>query len=211
MEMRKGHMIAAVISALGVFTAASSSTSAAIVYSGLQDLTLPHDSNEEFIFVFSEAPATFRVLDSRGVFSATSRYLMYSSIPNVGRFIPAFGVGQSIHSGLEWSDSLGGSLVNYNTETNDFGEGDFFDRSDGYLPIRTAFDDNEYFGWLRISHSLENEILTVHDWAWNSRSGEPILAGQIPEPATYAILVALGALGFAIIRRRRRSRRPPIP
>ena len=208
MEMRRAHMIAAVISALGVFSAASSSTSATIIYSGLQDLTIAHDSDERFIFVFAEAPGAFNVRDSRGEFRAASEQgELYSTVPRVDRYIPAFEVGEAIHSGLEWVGSLGGSLAVYNTASNYFGKGYFFDRSDGYLPIRTAFNDNEYFGWLRISHSMDDERLTIHDWAWNSRSGEPILAGEIPEPATYAILVALGSLGFVIVRRRRRSGR----
>ncbi len=94
--------------------------------------------------------------------------------------------------------------------SDNFSKGDFFDRSDRFLPIRTTFNDIEYFGWLRISHSMDNERLTIHDWAWNSTLGETILAGQIPKPATYAILVALGALGFVMARRRRRSGCPPI-
>ena len=97
------------------------------------------------------------------------------------------------------------------------GDGPAFD-TQGFLGIRVfeqEFDWEEedalpYYGWIRIEHSAADATLTVHDWAWNSTPGEPILAGQIPEPATYAILVALGALGFAIVRRRCRSGRLPI-
>ena len=103
MEMRTGHMISAVISALGFFVAASSSTSATIVYSGLQDLTIAHGSNERFIFVFAEAPGVFNVNDSRGEFLAASEQgELYSTVPRVDRYIPAFEVGEAIQSSIEW-------------------------------------------------------------------------------------------------------------
>jgi hypothetical protein len=43
----------------------------------------------------------------------------------------------------------------------------------------------------------------IDSWAYNSIPGEGLYAGQIPEPATVALLAGLGALGVALLRRRR--------
>jgi len=118
-----------------------------------------------------------------------------------------------IAEGLEWMPIERG--VTKLASTNETGS--FYDLT-GFLGIRVfeqefGWEEEDalpYYGWIRIEHSAVDATLTVHDWAWNSTPGEPIQAGEIPEPATYAILVALGALGFAIVRRRRRSGRLPI-
>ncbi len=111
--------------------------------------------------------------------------------------------GVGIRDGLDWRGFSEEGLAGLD------GSGNFFD-SEGYLAIRAYFETGgweiedalPFYGWIRISHNAEESVLTVHDWAWNSTPGEPILAGQIPEPKVYALLLGIGVLAFVAGRRR---------
>ncbi len=199
---------------LGAFlVGAVSSLSGAIEYSGLQDVTLTQNSNESFQLEFGGiSDSVIHIVDERGAF------VMFAS-PFTGNydFIPdedrdrnaaAFDFEMEVGADFEWSQLTGARirLAAYREE-NAFPRGQFFDQADGYLPLRTVFDDSEFYGWLRMSHSMEEELFTVHDWAWNSAPGEPILAGQIPEPKVYVLLLGIGALVFVAGRRRQLRRK----
>jgi hypothetical protein len=104
-----------------------------------------------------------------------------------------------IDNGLNWMDILRGPGVG--TLANLDGGGNFFE-NEGFVGVRMFVDDPlPHYGWVRISHSADDSLLTVHDWAWNSTPGEPILAGEIPEPAAYAVFFGLVVLGFVLVRR----------
>ena len=77
------------------------------------------------------------------------------------------------------------------------------------MPVRVTDMDSVYYGWIRISHSVADERLVLHDWAWNTTPGEPLQAGAIPEPAAYAAIIGVGALVMVFLRRRRFSLRNP--
>ncbi len=195
------------------------SVSGAIVYSGSQDLTLPHDSDRIFEIPFGGPPEdTFLIVDLRGtIVMLENGYSegIYDFIPDASDPLDptaaAFDFGMEIDGDFEWSEVTGASirLANYWEENAEI-RGEFFDQSNRYLPLRTVSDDSEFYGWLRMSHSMEDELFTVHDWAWNDTAGEPILAGQIPEPATYAKLFGIGVLGFVVMRRVFRGRKEAI-
>ncbi len=85
-----------------------------------------------------------------------------------------------------------------------FGMDTIYDTTDRYMPLRILDNEEVFFGWLRLSHSLADERLTIHDWAWNNGSGQPIQAGKIPEPAAFAFLTGLTLLALAALRRRGR-------
>ncbi len=108
--------------------------------------------------------------------------------------------GAEIGDGLNWESLVGfRQLSNYDT-----GEWNFFD-TEGFLGIRVFSEGLESlpsYGWIRIEHDFDAGTFTVHDWAWNTTPGEPILAGQIPEPAAYVALLGLGVLVFVVLRRR---------
>ena len=194
---------------------AMNSAQGAIVYSGLENLTISHRSGEGVNFHFVGSDEHFTIQNGRGGIGVweedfskegfiLERYSIVLDDDTDQNIATEFEFGTVIGSDFQWDPGFtAATLISYGT--HDFGTGNFFDRSDGYLPIRTAFDDNEYFGWLRISHSMDNELLTIHDWAWNSISGEPILAGEIPEPKVYALLLGIGVLLWAAECRRRRS------
>lgn len=101
--------------------------------------------------------------------------------------------------------------------------------SDAYIGVEFSIDDNIHFGWIHyvgfsvaefVFNSPEGPITFVgidspggfvDSWAYNSIPGEPIRAGEVPEPATVALLSGLAALLFAgVARWRRRSVRKPL-
>ncbi len=116
-------------------------------------------------------------------------------------------VGMEISNNSMWADRIAFSLVSTS------GDGSFYDAS-GFIGVRVyeefaGWEDPNalpYYGWIRVEHSASEGTLTVHDWAWNSVAGEPILAGAIPEPRVYALAFGLGVLGFVLARRWRKRR-----
>lgn len=72
-----------------------------------------------------------------------------------------------------------------------------------------AFIDTQghsHLGWIRLA--IQNDAaglpvqLTAVDWAWQTVEGSPIHVGSVPEPSSLALLAA-GAAGVAAFRRRR--------
>ena len=187
----------------------TSSSYCAIVYSEIQNETMGQGSGENVDITLAGAVDPFRVADERGSYGVFGVFEGSYSIlvrgDPIDRIVVAFDFGETIGSGLEWRSLLHGHRLAKYEANGEFGTGEFFHQSDRYLPVRTEYDSDEYFGWLRLSHSLEDEMLTIHDWAWNSVPGEPILAGEIPEPRVYALMLGLGVLGLVLWRRRSRG------
>jgi len=64
------------------------------------------------------------------------------------------------------------------------------------------------YGWIELNYDTTAGTMTVSEFALNSQDGQSIAAGDtglsaVPEPANTALLVAMGAAGFALYRQRR--------
>lgn len=71
-----------------------------------------------------------------------------------------------------------------------------------YWGVQFDINGNTHYGWVRVATAgLAIPGGSVLDWAYNSIPGQSILAGQVPEPGTVALLVAGG--GFLCWRWRR--------
>ncbi len=186
---------------------ASPTISASIIYSGVQNVSLPHFSDESISFSLAESPDEFFIGDERENFlvwseGTNNHYATFGQTSP--RRVTSLEFGESIDSSGDWvSISSRSRLAAYGEDFSADARGGFFDQADGFMALRIAYDDETYYGWLRMSHSMAEERLTIHDWAWNSTSGEPIMAGEIPEPAVYALILGMGALGAVVWRRRR--------
>lgn len=92
-----------------------------------------------------------------------------------------------------------------------FAGGEWFgNQGPAFLGFQIQADESTFFGWVQAevqsSPTGIPEALIIYDWAYNMVSGDPINAGEIPEPA-HAVsglgLLALGAAGVARYRRRK--------
>ena len=74
-----------------------------------------------------------------------------------------------------------------------------------FLGVEFRVGDDTYYGWMEID--TETIPVTtnggyINRWAYNSTPGEPIYAGQIPEPRTYALILGVLVAGFVAMKRR---------
>ncbi|MDH7504158.1 MAG: PEP-CTERM sorting domain-containing protein [Verrucomicrobiota bacterium] len=80
----------------------------------------------------------------------------------------------------------------------------------GPFAYRTAFmgvdfaggDGERHFGWLRIDDTTPGGHVFLVDWAWAVIPGESLVAGAVPEPSTWALLVGGGVLVVWFTRKR---------
>ena len=73
-----------------------------------------------------------------------------------------------------------------------------------YLGVEFEIDGADHYGWIRLTVGGAGNGGVIHDWAYNSIPGQPILAGQVPEPGMISLLV-LGAVTIAWRHLRRRQ------
>ncbi len=124
-----------------------------------------------------------------------------------GTFVARLDSGFELREGLDWRDAGDRQSQILVVPWTGWEDRAFSDTA-GFMGVRIHGETSEpYYGWLRLEHSLVDGTYTVHDWAWNSIPGEPILAGQIPEPKVYALLLGIGVLVFVAGRRRFHLRR----
>ena len=79
----------------------------------------------------------------------------------------------------------------------------------GYLAFRAALGDGNHYGWAKVTTNADASSLTLLALGFNTSPGGGIFAGSdvIPEPASTAALLGLGATGLALYRKRKNFRR----
>jgi hypothetical protein len=65
----------------------------------------------------------------------------------------------------------------------------------------SPYDSQTHYGWIEVAVSSDGTEGTIEDWAWDDVPNETIDAGQVPEPATGALLAFCA--GGVFLRRRR--------
>ena len=83
----------------------------------------------------------------------------------------------------------------------------------GYLGLEIKSGSNKYYGWAQIDNvNVSTPTFRVVDWAYQDAAGAQINAGEgrpsnaVPEPTSCALaLIAMGAGGLAVHRRRRQE------
>ena len=85
---------------------------------------------------------------------------------------------------------------------------------DAYIGVEFKILDEIHYGWINYSgfdHPDNGPFLPfpggfINGWAWETEAGMPIVAGQVPEPATAALLAGFAVLAATTFLRRKRKR-----
>jgi hypothetical protein len=210
---------------LAVTAALPVSAEAAVIYSGVQNLSPPLIPDNGSYFAAGHG-ATNVDLDLDGVDDFRVRMNMsYSSLSwdfdiaalgtggiatvgNSSRDARVFRSGSTIGDSGLFSSRAG--LARYFGTQGPFVQGSWLPGgTDSLAAVRL----DDHMGWIRIR--IEGNMnggfptfegLTVVDWAYESTPGQSIVAGDIPEPSVGALtglgLLALGARGLRAQRRR---------
>ena len=79
--------------------------------------------------------------------------------------------------------------------------------SAGYAAIEFTRNNNTYYGWLKLGVNADGSQVSVLAFGYNQTAGTSIAIGEglaaVPEPANVAALLAAGAAGLAVYRRRK--------
>jgi len=140
----------------------------------------------------------------------SNRQIAYPAVPpDMGSYLTPLFAGEAIGASLDpmlgqWVDLSSpnrGWHSAFSYQFNIGGGGTFYGRI-AYMGIDfMAVDGGRHFGWIKIDNSLTVAGGLLVEWAWATTPGEPILAGAVPEPSTWALL-GVGALALLVRQRR---------
>ncbi|MBI1303513.1 MAG: PEP-CTERM sorting domain-containing protein [Phycisphaera sp.] len=200
-----GSSRAAYSLAAGAAAAAALNAGAAIVYSGVQDisinqfnslnLNLDGDAYSDLLlknYVFGGGNyqgATVNFFPGKLV-SFNAGGFAYASALSAGFTVDASSVGPSFFGSMAY----GGANPN----------AQFNSASNAYLGLSFSSGANLFYGWVRVSVNNAAGTFVVHDWAYEN-SGAGIQTGAVPAPGALGLLAA-GASGLGLLRSRKRSK-----
>lgn len=142
-------------------------------------------------FVFQSTQASFRVLPE-GTNAAIARR---NPLPDRSSYttplLSGFEIGSSAPTGLDWvpTEFVGGGYIGPTfTACTTVGCLGDFTGLDAFMGVRFQASDGLHYGWVRVSVPLIGvNGGWIHEWAYETRPGVPILAGAVPEPSTWAL------------------------
>lgn len=143
---------------------------------------------------------------------------------NGNRFISVISTGWDVGGNIvpiQTGSLIGPDTVslpgNWHHHTDNGGASGFgltnMQHADAYIGVEFRIEDEIHYGWIHYSgfdHPDNGPFLPfpggfINSWAWETEPGVSIVAGQIPEPATVALLTGGAILGITLwVRRRRR-------
>ena len=108
-------------------------------------------------------------------------------------------IGPNVSGSLNWvparpsGNPLIGPLGPYLSACYDFGCVGLFAGQTAYMGVQFEIDNQTHYGWMHLRSEAAGSV--VHGFAYNTVPREPILAGQVPEPA----IVTLTLFGAAVL------------
>lgn len=115
-------------------------------------------------------------------------------------------IAPSLNPVYQWTSSsvsLGAQAV---FDGQYFYLGNFSDK-DAFIGLEFQAGGNNYFGWMEVYNYPNIAAGQVLGWAYETIPNAPILAGQVPEPSSVALLILGGAVVWFRYNRKRAPRR----
>lgn len=186
------------------------STSAAIIYSGLQNIPIATTFDGVYVDVenldnstnHGSSTITVPLWDVNLFFGGVGEYNESNFQPVRASSGDSFSAIQNLSYGTlvsaasTFASGVGGS-GDVGSEHVGFDAGQFQPGADGYIGFRL---NGGHYGWMRVSLSFNDAGAVIKDWAYDN-TGAAMTVGAVPEPSG-ALLVVVGALGMISIRRR---------
>jgi hypothetical protein len=166
------------------------------------DLDFDGDGSPEYTFQSSTANG-FLVLSRNG--NKLSRYPLDELAPLASGTV----VGPTVGS-IPWASGLA-PISGYDTAG---AYGYFIGLDSAYAGLQFNLQDGTHYGWARISvptwrdgywDPFDPNGGWLYGYAWETRPDTPIMAGAVPEPAIWALLVAGSLLVWSYFQSERRS------
>ena len=189
---------------------AAPSARAAIVYSGPLNIAVPFNNAGIYLDLVTNRTSTipFAGYDIQ-IFYTGSKDIAFLHELNGGFVIPTGSDPFNTPASALTAGAFIGSTSTINSNTSGT---NFEVTGTEYLGIRfnnTATQQVDY-GWILLStNAPQGNPATILGYAYNNTAGGSILAGQVPEPGTTAMLglgtVGLGAAGLRAWRRRQQA------
>jgi hypothetical protein len=106
-------------------------------------------------------------------------------------------IGPDIADGLSWRHDFRSLLLSFRMGDHGQSFGPWGLSPAGLLGLRLQSGVDNYYGWIRV-HGDD-----IIDWAYESTPNTPIIAGAVPEPAAWLLIVAAAAImaGWKLRRR----------
>jgi hypothetical protein len=120
--------------------------------------------------------------------------------PNIGGYIAPLPAGFLIGNGsslepLNWWTGFDGDMDSFDPLAiyyNGVASGAFAGQR-AYMGVEFQSSGNTYYGWALLQISGDYAAIgAIESWAWETRPGEPIFAGAVPEPETWMLTVIAG-------------------
>lgn len=159
------------------------------------DITFGYD----FHFVGVRADGANRIL------------LALSPPPNIGGPVAPLPAGFSIGpdsgtGGLAWASRSAFDPFEVLIQCFNTGCGGAFPGQQAYMGVEFQRASGTHYGWVSLYVDWFAPVAVIDSWAWETRPGVPILAGAVPEPSTWALLLGGGVL-MVWLRQKRNARR----
>ena len=179
---------------------------AAVVYSDVQNVTIPFTFGGVYLNIATGAnstgdPGNTTTSPTINFFfggTAISTEGLLAPVADGSGNVLSLTAGSPIDGSLTYAGSPNGSADHVGA-----GPGQFDPNVAGYMGFSfriTGSEPDPYYGWLRFTPSNSGGAV-IESWAYENAAGQGIQAGAIPEPSAALLLLGAGLLPLA--RRRR--------